>query len=142
MSPLVFALLFLTIECLVAVFGICLAYVRMKSRVDDFHVPAHAPNRAELAGRVIAAYESVQKAAGEPGAEQMLGRTGRQMVIETLRGLGSRLAEGDAVSPLYCDQVIKLCSDLAGVSPAPAGSPTEDASESAPSENPVAGPLA
>jgi hypothetical protein len=117
MTPLVFALVFVVLESLIAIFAVCLVYIRMKSKVEEIHDAGHVPNRLELAGRLVAAYEAVQKTAGEPGAEAMLGGTGRQMVIDTLRGLAARLAAGDAVAPLYCDQLIRLCSDLAGVAP-------------------------
>lgn len=130
MSPLVFALLFVILECLVFIVAGAWVYARHKTRLDEIDHAGGIPSRSALADRLIAAHEAITKSAGTPGAEQLLGATGREMVIETLRGLAVRLACNDPVSPLYADRMIHLCMDLAGApepsEPAAAADPAQD----------------
>lgn len=117
MSPLVFTLLFVILESLVLIVAGAWFYARHKARLDEIDHAGVIPSRPELAERLIAAHEAIQKSARKPGAEQMLGAAGRDKVIETLRGLAVRLACNDSVSPLYADQMIRLCTELAGAPP-------------------------
>lgn len=119
MSPLVFALLFVIAECVVFIVYGSLLYARHKSRLEEIDHAGGIPSRSELAERLIAAHQAIKVMEFTPGAEQMLGAAGREKVIETLRGLAVRLECNDSVSPLYTDQVIRLCTELAAVPPLP-----------------------
>lgn len=139
MSPLVFALLFVVAECLVLIVAGSWIYARHKARLDEIDHAGGVPGRMELAERLIAAHQAVTASAAAPGAERILGETGREKVMEALRGLAGRLACNDTVSPLYTEQMIRLCLELAGEPPAPAVQPQAE-SEPEPQPEPQGSP--
>lgn len=123
MSPLVFALIFVVIECLTLFFIGCFGYARLRTRLEDVE-PHLAGEKAmrELSTRLIEAHRYVldqrSKVLDDPFALERANKA-----VAALRDLAGRIAAGEWISPAHSNQLIDLCCEMASVKPEPAAKP-------------------